>query len=148
VRLRIVAGVVLMLCVVQALRFEASNPPVEGDVHAPSGIDTALRSACYDCHSDETRWPWYASLAPISWLVHRDVSEGRRRLNFSRWSAYAADPGTRSEKLDHIRQRLLRGDMPPWHYTALHPSARWTALQREEVRRWVDAELTESTATP
>ena len=147
-RLRILAAIALALGAAQAVRFEESNPPVEGDVHPPPDVETGLRSACYDCHSNETRWPWYSSLAPISWLVYRDVSEGRRRLNFSRWSDYLADPGTRTEKLEQIRKLVVLGDMPPWYYSAVHPSSRWTDLQRDEVLHWVDAQIAASPATP
>lgn len=66
----------------QAIRFEHTNPPTTGEVAAPPAVQRALRHACYDCHSNETSWPWSANLAPISWLVHYDVTEGRRRLNF------------------------------------------------------------------
>jgi heme-binding protein len=148
VRVRILAAIALLLAAAQAVRFEESNPPVAGDLHPPPGIATGLRSACYDCHSNETRWPWYSSLAPLSWLVHYDVSEGRRRLNFSRWSEYLVDPGTRTEKLEHIRNLVVQRDMPPWYYRAIHRSARWTDLQRDEVLLWVDAEIAAPPVTP
>jgi len=146
--LRIVAAIAFVLGAAQAVRFESSNPPVAGDAQPPPDVATGLRSACYDCHSNETRWPWYASLAPVSWLVHRDVSEGRRRLNFSVWSEYVVDPGTRTQKLEHIRELVLRGAMPPWYYRLVHPSSRWTDLQRDEVLHWVDAEIAASSTTP
>ena len=139
--LRVLVVLALVLAAAQAWRFEESNPPVRGDLHAPPWIDAALRTACYDCHSNETRWPWYSSIAPASWLVHHDVSEGRRRLNFSLWSEYAGDPGTLEQKLKSIRTRMSEGDMAPWYYRAVHPDSRWSNAQRDQVLRWVDAEL-------
>ncbi len=143
-RRKLLAAVFLGVAAAQTVRFERSNPPPTGTVQAPATIDAALRGACYDCHSNETRWPWYSAVAPASWLVHRDVVEGRRRLNFSSWADYALDCGTLVQKLEHLRQRVAAGDMAPWYYRALHPTARWTAAERNEFLHWVDAELAAS----
>src|SRR5262245_24374433 len=62
-----------------------TNPPVQGSLQAPLPISVTLRRACYDCHSNETRWPWYSRVAPVSWLVVRDVNLGREEINFSEW---------------------------------------------------------------
>jgi hypothetical protein len=120
----------------QAIRFEQTNPPVTGQLAAPSSVERTLRHSCYDCHSNETVWPWVSSLAPISWLVHYDVTEGRRRLNFSSWEAYASDPGTRIQKLKNIQQAMATDDMPPWYYRLLHPDSRLNESQRKVVTRW------------
>jgi len=141
VRARIVAAMMLALTGAQAIRFERSSPPVKSDLAAPPAVDSALRQACYDCHSNETRWPWYTAVAPASWLAHYDVVEGRRRLNFSDWRAYAYDPGTRLQKLDEIRRLVLSGEMPPWYYRALRSDTHWTEAQREDVLRWTAAEI-------
>src|SRR5207249_9216899 len=76
----------------QAVRVQRINPPVRGDLTAPPPIQEVLREACYDCHSNETRWPLYSALGPFSWLIQHDVVAGRRRLNFSDWTDYASDP--------------------------------------------------------
>jgi hypothetical protein len=120
----------------QVVRFAPTNPPVAGDLRAPAEIKGVLRRACYDCHSHETAWPWYSRVAPLSWLIHHDVLEGRRRLNFSEWTDYASDPGTVSEKLQQISQRVARGDMAPLYYRVLHPDGGLTAAQRDAVAGW------------
>jgi len=117
-----------------------TNPPAEGDLSAPPALKNILRHACYDCHSNETRWPWYSTVAPLSWLLQRDVNHGRARLNFSRWPDYASDPGTACEKLEKIALVLTRGDMAPWYYQLLHPTARLSRAQRDAVRDWAHQE--------
>jgi len=75
------------------------------------------RRACFDCHSNETGWRWYSYVAPVSWLVARDVNGGRRHLNFSEWNRpqrHAAD----------VAEMVKTGEMPPWFYLPLHPSAK------------------------
>jgi hypothetical protein len=126
----------VLLIAAQGLRSTPTNPPVEGDVSAPPEVQHILRRACYDCHSNETRWPWYHTIAPLSWLMQRDVKRGRARLNFSQWSAYASDPGTVAEKLEKIARLVSRGEMAPWSYQLLHPSARLSPPQRQTVCDW------------
>jgi mono/diheme cytochrome c family protein len=78
------------------------------------------KRACYNCHSNETIWPWYSGVAPVSWLTQRDVNAGRRRLNFSEWSDPLSQP-------DDVVEEIQAGGMPPWFYVAMHPEARLTA---------------------
>ena len=128
---------VIAVVAAQFARVDRSNPAVHGDLSAPPVVKDALGRSCYDCHSNQTRWPWYSAVAPFSWWIHYEVEEGRRRLNFSSWSDYASDPGTEDQKLDEIA-RLLGGDaMPPWCYRAMHPRARLTAAERAAIARWI-----------
>ena len=122
----------------QFVRFDRTAPPVHGDPAAPPEVMRTLRGACYDCHSNETEWPWYSQVAPFSWLLQRDVDEGRRRLNFSEWDEYASDPGTASGKLAEIASSVARGGMAPWYYRVLHPAARLSPAQRELLRQWAE----------
>src|SRR5580704_9253444 len=87
----------IVIVAIQFIPLERRNFPVKTDLVTPAPIKAALRTACYDCHSNRTRWPWYGAIAPASWLVAHEVNEGRRRLNFSDWDAYASDPGTASQ---------------------------------------------------
>ena len=120
----------------QFVRFDRTAPPVHGDLLAPPEVAHTLRGACYDCHSNETVWPWYSQIAPFSWLIQRDVEEGRRRLNFSVWDEYASDPGTASGKLNEIANSVAQGGMAPGYYRMLHPAARLSDAQRELLRQW------------
>jgi hypothetical protein len=101
------------------------NPPVVSEPAWDSAETRDLaRRACFDCHSHETRWPWYARIAPVSWLVQHDVDEGRHELNFSDW----AHPG---EEAGEAAESVAEGEMPPRPYLMLHGEARLTAGERQ-----------------
>ncbi len=99
--------------------------------------------ACYDCHSNETVWPWYSQIAPFSWLLAWDVQEGRKELNFSRWNRYS--PKERAKKVKESWEEIEEGEMPPWFYLPLHPEARLSAEDRAVVQEWArgDARLSD-----
>lgn len=101
---------------------------VEAQADIPPAVAASLRRACYDCHSNETRWPWYSRVAPAAWLVARDVDNGRGQLNFSRWAAY--HPFDRADLLDAACRLASMREMPPRAYVLMHPDAR---LSEEEV---------------
>jgi hypothetical protein len=135
------------LVAAQAVPVERSNPPVRGDLVAPPAVREVLRSGCYDCHSNQTRWPWYSALAPVSWLIQRDVMVGRRRLNFSEWTEYASDPETAAQKLRRIAESVEDGNMAPLHYRALHPGAQLTRAERSLLAGWA-SEAARRTSSP
>jgi hypothetical protein len=126
----------------QCVRFTPENPSVRGDLVAPSDVKSLLRRGCYDCHSNETTWPWYSSVAPASWVVHHEVTDGRRHLNFSEWTEYASDPQTAAQKLREIAQFVRSGDMAPWYYRLFHSQGRLTPDQRDVLVRWAKQEIT------
>ena len=90
--------------------------------------------ACYDCHSNQTTWPWYSNIAPISWLIQRDVQQGRARLNFSQWTTSRRGEGDAAEQVQ-------RGTMPQWYYVLLHPSASLTADEKQALIQGLQASL-------
>ncbi len=106
-----------------------SNPPITGEPHWSSPRTRELMvNACYGCHSNEVEWPWYASIAPISWAVSDHVNEGRDAVNYSE---FATDPGEAEESIEVI----LDGSMPPGYYTlfGLHPEADLSDGERAEL---------------
>jgi hypothetical protein len=125
---------VIGLLAIQFVPVERSNPPERDQLAAPAPIETILRRACYDCHSNETRWPWYAGVAPISFLLDRDVREGRQELNFSIWDRY--QQRRKSRKLKEIVKELEGGDMPPWYYVPMHPDAKLSQADRQTIMKW------------
>ena len=130
--LRLTVGGLVVLGLLQLVPYGwwHENPPVVQDAPWPDAATAALaRTACYDCHSNETEWPVYSYIAPLSWLVRRDVEEGRHELNFSRWDE---DDG----EADDAAESLLDGSMPPSRYVRLHPAA---DLSDDEVDRLVAA---------
>jgi hypothetical protein len=129
---------------IQFFRPERSNPELEAknDLRNVPGTDSSsaliFRRACYDCHSNETRWPWYSNIAPVSWFLASDVHTGRKHLNFSLWGKYAST--RRSQSLDDIQDEISSGDMPLPAYLLLHPSARLTAAEKDTVLAWARRE--------
>ena len=99
---------------------------------------SVLRRACFDCHSDETRWPWYAQLPVASHLIERDVRDGRGQLNWSRWEQY--NPFDRAGMLDKVCELASMRSMPPWQYRLLHAEARVTATEISELCAWTERE--------
>jgi hypothetical protein len=135
-RALLVAGLSTLgvLGAIQLVPVETGNPPVTADLPAAPEVKAVLRRACYDCHSNETRWPWYSRVAPFSWLVAYDVREGRDELNFSTWNDYT----TRQQvhRLKESWEQVAAGEMPPWFYLPVHRDARLSAEDREILRRW------------
>ena len=124
------------LALIQLVPVSRLNPPVESEIVVPDELESTLRRACYDCHSNETKWPWYSKIAPVSWLVAHDVEEGRRELNFSAWGEYSAQKQDKKKK--ETAKEVAEGEMPPWYYTAMHPRARLTESDRVALRAWSD----------
>ncbi len=134
----ILGAVVAVLVVIQFIDIGVSdNPPVEQDIAAPPQVSQILHRACYDCHSNETVWPWYSRVAPSKWLVRHDVEEGRGHLNFSTWNRN--DPRRQARKAMEIAEQVDENEMPPRLYTPLHPSARLTAQERQQIVDWANA---------
>jgi hypothetical protein len=106
----------------------------------PPAVMSTLRRACFDCHSDETRWPWYASLPFASRLIARDVNEGRAQLNFSRWAQY--NPFDRADMLDKACEKAASRKMPPWPYRLMHFAARLSKTDVDELCAWTRREAT------
>lgn len=134
-RWRVVAiGAGVLLVAAQFVPVARTNPPVESTVTAPPAVQEILVAACFDCHSHETSWPWYARIAPVSWWLADHVAEGRGELNFSRWPAY--DFGAQDLLLREIAEEVGEGRMPPRSYTLAHPAARLTSEQRALIVDW------------
>lgn len=117
---RLVLGALVLLVLLQAVPYgrDHSNPPVTGEPPWDSPRTRELfLSTCGDCHSHETSWPWYSHVAPASWLLQRDVDEGREHFNVSTWDR---GPGDADEAVEMFEER----EMPPWFYLPLHDHAR------------------------
>jgi hypothetical protein len=131
-----VSGLVLLgvLIAIQFVPVDRSNPPVTGDVPTAPAVKAVLRRACYDCHPNETQWPWYSHIAPVSWLLARDVREGRAELNLSTWDQYSTRQQVK--KLKESWEEVAEGEMPPWFYLPAHREARLSAEDRALLRQW------------
>lgn len=107
------------------------NPPAdpaasfEAIAQPPGPVVEVLARSCRDCHSHQTRWPWYSRVSPVSWLVAKDVKEGRARLNLSQWNLYG--PEMAQLRMRAMCDEARFGAMPPKYYTPLHRDARLNA---------------------
>lgn len=131
------AAIILTLLLIQLAPVERTNPPVEKEISVPGNVMGILRKACYDCHSNQTKWPWYSSIAPASWLLVSDVKEGREELNFTTWNRYPAKKLATLPK--KIQEEVQEGEMPPLPYRLLHPEARLSAEEKDQIRDWSTA---------
>lgn len=133
-----VAGLLLLSQLVPYGR-DHSNPPAvqEPNWDRPRSRELAVR-ACFDCHSNETHWPWYSHVAPISWLLQWDVDEGRRIVNFSEWHRPY-------EEASESAETVIEGEMPLGYYVILHPPAKLTAEEKNDLVRGLTATLGSTT---
>ena len=151
---RIIMAVIAVLAVIQFIPAVHSNPPVvDPIVFTDPNAESIARTACYDCHSNETVWPWYSYVAPFSWYTINHVNEGRAALNFSDIAGTLA--GARGERADivyaeeegegneggegvssgaeiteEVSETITEGEMPPAYYTLIHRDAVLTAAQK------------------
>ena len=123
----LVSGIVFVAIQLVPYGRSHENPPV---VQEPAWDSARTRSlvarACFDCHSNETKWPWYSHVAPVSWLVQRDVDNAREHLNFSEWN----QP---QEHAEDAAGQVEEGEMPLWFFVVLHPEAKLTDDERRDL---------------
>lgn len=102
----------------------------------PSTIETSLRAACYDCHSNNTRYPWYAQVQPVSWYLDHHVNEGKQHFNFDAFLSYPAKK--QDHKLEELVESLQEGWMPLDSYTLIHRDADLSTEQKQEIIAWAN----------
>ena len=133
---KILIAVVVILIGIQFIPVDRTNPPVTEEIKAPENVLNILQTSCYDCHSNKTDWPWYSYVAPVSFFITSDVSEGRHHLNFTEWNKY--DEKRKEKKLDHVADMVEEGDMPLASYKLMHPSAKLDKEKVNVIKEWVD----------
>lgn len=129
---KILLGIVIIIVIIQFIPVERSNPPVTQDINPPEKISAILRTSCYDCHSNETNWPWYSYIAPVSYLVAGDVKKARKRINFSEWDKY--DEKKRGKILEKIVDVVEEGEMPLKSYIYTHPNAELDMARKKSIK--------------
>ncbi|HWZ22893.1 MAG TPA: heme-binding domain-containing protein [Cytophagaceae bacterium] len=136
---KIIIGIVSGLLLIQLFRIDKKNPPIQNGMdfltitNAPIKIGTIIKTSCYDCHSNETSYPWYTNVAPISWWTKHHINEGRHELNFSEWGKY--NTKRVNHKLDKCIELVEEGEMPMSSYTLIHKNA---ALNEEQKRLLIE----------
>ena len=137
---KVLLGLVLLLIAAQFYPVDRTNPPVDPSKSfyttetVPPNLRAIFDRSCTDCHSSQTRWPWYSHVAPVSWIVANDVHEARHHVNFSEWGNY--DAKKRDHKTEEICNEILEGEMPDTKYTLIHRSARLSQDERDAICQW------------
>jgi hypothetical protein len=137
-----VLSFIAVVGVMQFVQPPRENPTVDASrtmyamTDAPPQVRQILDRSCRDCHTNETTWPWYSNVAPVSWVIAHDVDEGRRHLNFSDWAAYSDDDA--AARLLFIELEVRSRTMPPESYLRLHPDAKLSDHDVEALTSWID----------
>jgi Haem-binding domain len=137
-------GVVCLFLALQFIRPVRSNPAVSESQSANAHLQinpqvaSIIQRACSDCHSNNTRWPWYSKVAPVSWFVIDHVNHGRRHLNFSEWGRYSRRDS--QGMLDSICKEVQSGSMPLSSYLRLHHDANLSTEDVKTLCEWTAAE--------
>lgn len=120
----LIGAALLLFALIQLVPYgrNHANPPVVSEPNWDAQTRAVAKRACFDCHSNETIWAWYSNIAPLSWLIQRDVDEGRRSLNFSEWG---------NVETGEIGETVAEGEMPPTQYLLLHPNAKLTDAEKQ-----------------
>jgi hypothetical protein len=139
---RVGMATLILMIAAQFVPVNRTNPQVDPSqsiyeiLPMPADVKTVFERSCKDCHSNETSWPWYSYVAPISWMVARDVHQARRAMNLSEWGSYSLNKKT--DRLEEICEQLTNGDMPDRKYMLIHRQAGPTPKERDLVCQWTD----------
>jgi hypothetical protein len=131
-----------LLLAIQFIPVNRSNPSVDPSrtiysaLPVPADVKGVFERSCKDCHSNQTAWPWYSYVAPVSWIVASDVHGARRKMNLSEWGSYSTQ--RKEDKLEEICEQVTKSEMPDRKYVIFHRSARVTPQEREAICQWTD----------
>ena len=104
--------------------------------NVPKKIENLLKTSCYDCHSNNTHYPWYNKIQPVAWFMEGHIEEGKEELNFSEFGDYSKR--RQKGKLKSIRSQIKDGEMPLWNYTLIHQDAKLSENEKEILEDWID----------
>lgn len=137
---KVFLGIIVLFAILQLLpRDKAVNAEVTGNdllkIENPSPeIAQTIKKACYDCHSNQSEFPWYSELAPLSWWIDDHIEEGRSHLNFSEWGTYKKDK--KAHKAEEAHEEIEEDEMPLWSYQLAHSAARLNQKEKEILINW------------
>jgi hypothetical protein len=138
---KIIIGLIAVFVLIQFIRIDKTNPPVELQndfitlTNPPVKIARLLKTACYDCHSNETEYPWYFNVAPVSWWTKDHINDGRKHLNYSIWGTYKQE--RQAHKLEEMYSEVEEGEMPLSSYTIVHGDAKLTPEEKLALTEWL-----------
>lgn len=146
---KILYGILGLFVVIQFFRIDKENPPINTEMNfvaiynAPQEMQDLLQVSCYDCHSNETVYPWYSNVAPVSWWLKDHINHGRDHLNFSLWGEY--EEKRKDHKLEEIIEEVKEHEMPLKSYLIAHSEAKLDNSKREQLTSWIQSLRTGTT---
>lgn len=145
---KILIIILVAFVIIQFFPIDKTNPPVDKGMDFISikniqpEIANTIRTSCYDCHSNETQYPWYSSIAPASWWLKNHINEGRSHLNFSIFATY--EPKRQIRKMEECVEMLEKHEMPLESYYLGHQDAKLTDAQRKDLIKYFKKEIEET----
>lgn len=130
----VISALIVVFILIQFVPVAKTNPPVTAEIDAPADVKDIIRRSCYDCHSNESSWPWYSKIAPFSWFVIDHVNEAREEFNFSTWDKYSKKK--KAKVIEEIWEEVEEEEMPLWTYTILHSDAKLSEAEKEVIHKW------------
>lgn len=134
---KVLVILLVLFVIIQFFRIDKTNPPVNKGMdfltvkNTPEPVATNIRNACYDCHSNETKYPWYCNVQPFAWFLKDHIDEGRKELNFSTYATY--EPKRQAHKMEEAAELVQNGEMPLESYLLMHAEAKLTDAQKKEM---------------
>ncbi len=139
---KIILGIGIVFALMQFVRIDKTVPDYEKseDINVATNpseeVAAILKTTCYDCHSFESKYPWYSNIAPVSFFLKKHIDEGREELNFSLWSSYSVK--RKVHKLEEMKEMVSEGEMPLDSYLIMHSEAALSDESKEALLEWVD----------
>ena len=133
-------GIILLVVIIQFFRIDKTNPVSDPGVdmfvveNVPDDVQTLLKTSCFDCHSNSTRYPWYTNIAPVSWWVKHHIDEARDELNFEEWGTYSEKK--KAHKLEEIEEMIEEKEMPLPSYLWIHDEAKLSKQEQKKLIIW------------
>lgn len=139
----VVYFVVFVAIVIQFIRPDFKNPVVDENValNTDPQVMHVLKNSCYDCHSSETKYPWYQNVAPVSWIMSDHIVRGRKALDFSNWANI--DPKIKLERLERVTQVINNNIMPKHEYLLMHKNAVLNNEDKQTLEKFFDSQIIE-----
>ena len=133
-------GILALLLIIQFFSIDKNNPEINPELdfitieNPPADYSQMIKTSCYDCHSNETAYPWYSNIAPVSWILKAHINEGRGHINFSEWKNLPA--GKRGHLKEECAEEITENKMPLKSYTLIHKNASLNKTEREDLAAW------------
>jgi len=141
--LLVLLGVLVLVQFIRPAKNQSTGQELTTDISkiyvVPDDVQTILQNACYDCHSNNTRYPWYVNIEPIGWLMAGHIRNGKKELNFNEYGTYSSK--RQRNKLKRMKEQIEENKMPLSSYALMHREARLTAYQKDQVTKWIDSTL-------